>query len=225
MERLLSYDYIYLVPLAASAMISLRSFIGSWPVAFRTFSVFLLATLLIEGVAIGWKWGLHHTPYWSYSLNNLWLYNAFLTVRYIFIATFFYDLLNVAVMRRAIVISTSFFLLFSVSNYFFIQTPHIANTYTVIIANIFTIYLVLAFFRQILHDERVIRLTSSTEVWISLGTFLYYSGTLPFFIFFNYLVRTESPVVDSYLLINDFLNVIMYSLYATGFLCKPQFQK
>lgn len=222
---MLSYDYIYLIPLAISALVSLRSFKRHWTLSFRLFSILLVTTLVVEGIAILWKWGLNKTFLWEYSPSNMWLYNAFTPVRFIFIASFYYLTFSNGGRKRIIRWLASALAVFSVMNYFFIQTPHFVNTWTIVGVNTFTIYLALAFFHMVLHEDKVISLTTSSEIWIGLGSFLYYSGTLPFFIFFNYLISTGSPLLRSYLYINDFLNVVMYSMYTTAFLCKPQFQK
>ena len=224
-RRLLSYDYIYLIPLAISAVVSLRSFKRHWALSFRVFSVLLLTTLIVEVIAILWKWGLNKTFLWQYSPSNMWLYNAFTPIRFICIASFYYLTFSNRSQKRVIFWSASAVVAFSIANYFFIQTPHFVNTWTIVGVNTFTIYLVLAFFHMVLHEGKIISLSSSSEVWIGLGSFLYYSGTLPFFIFFSYLIGIGSPLLRPYLYINDFLNVVMYSMYIIAFLCKPQFQK
>jgi hypothetical protein len=225
MVRLLSYDYIYLIPLTISSIFSLRSFSLRWERSFRILSLFLVATVTVEAFAILWKLELYKTEHWSYSFSNIWIYNAFITARHLVLLVFFYGILKSDRIRKAIRWSALPFLIFSVFNYGFMQTPHQVNTYTMVLANTITIVLVLAFFRQVLNDSVIIRLSSSTEIWISLGTFIYYSGTLPFFIFFNYLVKENSPLLLSFLYINDILNLIMYTFYLIAFLCKPQFQK
>lgn len=223
MGRLLSYDYIYLVPLTLSVITGILSFFRSSPFPIRFFALFLIITWCVEIFAIAWKWGLYKSVQDDLGPSNMWIYNAFVTIRYICLA-FFYNHLLISGMTRKIIVGLSLLTgIAGVLNYTLIQSPHNVNTYTIIMANTITVYFSMAFFRQILIDERIVRLTTSTEVWISLGTFIYYSGTLPFFIFFNYLVTINSPLLRSYLYINDFLNVIMYSLYSIGFLCRPQF--
>jgi hypothetical protein len=110
-------------------------------------------------------------------------------------------------------------------NYFFIETPHTVNNYALVVANTFTIFLTLALFNQVLRDKRIISLRKDTKIWIALGSFLYYSATLPFFMFFNFLLREHLSLALSYLYINDGLNIIMYTLYLIAYLCTPQQQQ
>lgn len=225
MERLLSYEFIYLVPLTISAIVSIRAFTLRWPLSYKVFSTFLVLTLFVEIFAILWKWVLCKTSYWEYPPSNMWIYDGFVTVRYLFLAVYFYLILQYRVAKIILLISSSLLLIFAFINYFYIQSPHNVNTFTIIPANIFIVFMVLAFFHQILIEDQVIKLSSSADVWISLGTFIYHSGSLPFFIFFNYLIETSSPFLDSFLYINDFLNITMYTNYSIAFLCNPQFQK
>lgn len=225
MQRLLNYNYIYLIPLLFSAILSLKSFRLKWPKPYKIFSVLLLSTLAIEVFAIAWKWGLHETNYWNFSHSNLWIYNAFLLGRHLFLLSFFYQVIVSTTVRKIILWSVVPFLLFAIANYQFIQTPHYVNTYTIILANTVTIMLSLTFFYQILNDNNLTKLYSNSIVWISLGSFIYYSGTLPFFLLFNYLIKENIPMALSYLYINTALNTIMYTCFLISFLCKPHHQK
>jgi hypothetical protein len=225
MQRLLNYSFIYLVPLLLSAVFSLRSFRLKWPAPYKIFSVFLLFTLAAEVFAIAWKWELHKTIYWDYTQENLWVYNFFLIIRHVFLLVFFYYILDSALLKKLILWSLIPSVLIGIINYFFIETPHTVNNYAVVIANAITILLVLALFTQLLKDKKLIKLSADTKTWISLGLFIYHSGTLPFFIFFNYLLKEHLSMALSYLYINDALNIIMYTLYLIAYLCTPQSQK
>ncbi len=225
MHRLLNYNYIYLIPLLFSAILSLKSFRLKWPKPYKIFSALLLSTLAIEFFAISWKWGLNHTNYWNFSHSNLWIYNAFLLARHLFLLSFFYQVIVSTTVRKIILWSVVPFFLFAIANYQFIQTPHYVNTHTIVLANTVTIMLSLTFFYQILNDNNLTKLYSNSIVWISLGSFIYYSGTLPFFLLFNYLIKENIPMALSYLNINTALNTIMYTCLLISFLCKPHHHK
>ncbi|MEO0556092.1 MAG: hypothetical protein AAF149_23110 [Bacteroidota bacterium] len=225
MIKLLRLEYLYLIPLIISTWLSLGSFRSSWPLPFKGFSLLLLLTCIVEFFSILWKYYFHVTAYWAYSPSNLWVYNAFLSVRHLLLLSYFYGFMMTQQGRRGLAWSIPPFMLFAVVNYFFIQTPHMVNTYTLTIANSMTVLLAIYFFRMVMLHKEIIDLTRSTEVWIALGTFLYYTGTLPFFVTFNYLIIEKPGIASSYLVINDVLNFIMYTSYAVAFLCKPHFLK
>jgi hypothetical protein len=217
--------YIYLIPLTLSALLSLRTFRAGWAKHFRYFSVFLLLSLLVEILAILWKWGLCKTAYWSYSTSNLWIYNAFLPIRYLVLLVFFHGLIVVPAVKLAIRWIAAPFLLFSILNYFFIQTPHHASTYTIIACNAITVLLSLCFFFQIPKIKPLIHLTRSAGIWICLGLLLYHAGTLPLFIFFDYLITKHLSLALSYFYINDLLNILTNLIYLIAFLCQSRSQQ
>lgn len=222
---ILHFEYIYLIPVILCASASIRSFKLNWPKPFRLFSAFLLTTLLIEIFAISWEWVLHDNAWWSFSQSNLWVYNGFLPVRHLFLTLFFYYIVTSGSIKQIIIWTTPSFILFSLVNYGFIQTPFQVNSHSIILSNVLITLIIVLFFKQVLEDKRVIRLATSTEIWIALGSLLYYSGSLPFFIFFNRLIESDSVLLGPLLFINDGLNVFMYSLFVIAFLCSPKIQK
>ncbi len=224
-KSLLSYDYIYLIPLFLSAVVSVNSFRLKWSWGFRLFSSLLLTTVFVEVFAISWKWGMYKGPFWDFSPSNLWIYNAFLIPRHLCTVLFFFSVQNSSAIKKILLLSLPLFIIFSIVNYFFIQTPFSVNTYTVVLSNSIIIMTVLLFFKQVIDEERVINLVKASEIWIALGTLVYYTGTLPFFVLFNTIIESNSPLLMPLLYINDGLNVLMYSLYLTAFLCSPQTQK
>jgi hypothetical protein len=225
MRRLLSYNYLYLVPMLLSALFSLRAFRLKWPPAYKIFSFFLITSFLVEAFAIAWKWELYKSPWWSYSRSNMWIYDAFVTIRYLFIVLFFYRLMQQEKTRKIILYSLVPFLLLAIPNYIFLQGPHTVNTYTIIFAYGATVIFTLFYFHHVVKQETLVKLTREPAVWISLGLFLYHAVTLPFFIFFNYLLTEQPALANTYLEINDALNIIMYTLFLISFLCTPMVQK
>ncbi len=224
MQRLLDYRFIYLIPLLLSAAFSLRCFRLKWPAPYRIFSIFLLSTLLVEIFAIAWKWELHQDLFGKYTRENLWIYNAFLVIRHILYLSFFYFVLDSPALKKMIRWSIIPFLVVGLLNYFFIEKPHTVNNYAFITSNILIVLLSLASFNQLLKNKRLIRLSADPLTWISLGTLIYHSASLPIFIYFNYLLNGYFSLMDTFLFINDSLNIIMYTLFLIAYLCTPQSQ-
>lgn len=225
MSKLLHFSYIYLIPMLLSAIVSLRSFRLKWPLAFRIFSIFLFLTMLIECLAISWKWGFSQTKWWHYTRSNMWIYDAFVVIKYLFVVSFFYYILSSTLVKKIIVYPIWLFIPLACFNYLFFQGPFNVDTYTIIFTNAFTILCSLLFFIQVLRDKNLITLTKDARVWICLGLLLYNAGTLPFFIFFNYLINEQPSMAASYLYINDALNIIMYTTFLIAYLCPPRSQK
>lgn len=224
MQKIISYNYIYLIPLVLCAIISLRSFRLEWLRNYRSFAVFIWITLLVEAFAIAWKWYLFKTAYWNFSKSNLWIYNFFLILRLLFYLLFYFQHLSSHKMKTIILYSTILLSIFGLLNYFIIQKTNEINSYSIVIDHLVIILLSLSFFSQVLNATVIIKLTTHPMVWISLGTFIYFSSTLPFFISLGYASKNNVSLAISMLYINTALNTLMYSFYLISFLCKPQIQ-
>lgn len=223
MHELLNLNLVYLIPLWLSAIFSLRAFMRKWPKLFKVFSIFICTTAVVEVFAVAWVFWLHEK--FGFNPYNHWIYGAFITVRHLFLLYFFYNILTSPLIKKLIKYSVMPVVAFAIINYAFIQTPFELNSYTIIITNLITILLCLAFFYQVLKEEKLIDLTRSAEVWIVSGTFLYYAVTLPLFVIFILLLRSSAHLTDVFFQINDLMNIIMYTSYLIAFLCKPHFRK
>jgi hypothetical protein len=213
------------VPLFFAALAGLKTLGPDWARPFKGFTIFLWLTFFTEVFAILWKWYLFETPWWSFGRTNLWVYNAFLAVRFCCMCFFYLHVLESSKIKRLMRMAIFPLALFGVLNFFFIEGPHAVNYLSVIPYHITFIFMALAYFRQLLADKKILPIKMQPTAWISLGTFIYYTGTLPFFITLEYLIKHNINLAVSMLYINNMLNVLMYSFYLTSFLCKPQSQK
>jgi hypothetical protein len=221
-QKLLNYNYLYLIPLTLSAIASLRCFRLEWLKPYRVISWFLLVSLAIEAIAICWKWGLNHTAWWEYPKSNLWIYNAFLSIELAFYVTFYYQQLHSPKLRQIMRYGIGPVAVFGVLCYWFIQGPMALNTYTIIVYYIIFVLLSTAFFIQVLNEKEITVLRTHPGIWISLGTFIYYSVALPYCIFLPYLISHKLNWAISLFHINVALDTLMYCFYLISFLCKPQ---
>lgn len=218
MQRLLKYEYWFLLPLLLSAILSLRSFWQKWPKQYRWFAVLLIVSLLTEVLAISWKWHLHG----QYSKNNLWIYNIFITIRLALLLTIFYEVLHATWIKKMIRYIGPVLVLFGVLNYAFIQGPFRYNTYSVIFAHAPIIILCLCYFKQWIDETKTIEFYKEPMAWMVSGVFLYHAASLPFLVMLNFLNMQQSGLAMLSLPINMTLNLIMCFFYLISFLCKPQ---
>jgi hypothetical protein len=224
-KGILNFEYVYLIFVFLSALASIKSFRLKWSYPLRMFSTLLFITFFVEVFAITWEWVLYKYNWWNLPKSNLWIYNAFTIIRYLILMLFFYRLIYFPIIKKMIFWLSIPLMIFFIINYSVIQKPFAVNSYTLILTNIVIICTVLFFFKQLLDDKKIIPLTSSTEVWIAVGILLYYSGSLPLFISFNRLINSNLELLSAFLLINDSLNLIMYSLFFIAYLCRPQILK
>lgn len=218
MQRLLKYEYWFLLPLLLSAILGLRSFWQKWPKQYRWFAVLLIISFLTEALAISWKWYLHN----QYSKNNLWIYNIFITTRLALLLTIFYQVLHAAWIKKMIRYIGPLLVLFGVLNYALIQGPYIYNTYSVIFAHAPIIILCLCYFKQWIDETQTIVFYKEPMAWMVSGVFLYHATSLPFLVMLNFLNMQQSGLAMLSLPINMTLNLLMCFFYLISFLCKPQ---
>lgn len=222
MLRFLKYEYLYFLPLLLSAIFSLRSFRQKWPKPYRLFAVLVLVSLLTEIVALLWRLYWHQMFSWNYSKNNFWIYNVFITIRLGILSVIFYQILNSSRIKKMILFVAPVLVLFGLLNYITIQGPFQYNTYSVIFAHIPIIILCLCYFKQLLQETSIIVLHKEPLVWMTMGTFIYHSASLPFLIMLGFLNMQQSNLSLLFLPINDTLNLLMCFCYLISFLCKPQ---
>jgi hypothetical protein len=218
MQRLLKYEYWFLLPLLLSAILSLRSFWQKWPKQYRWFSVLLIVSFLTEALAISWKWHLHN----QFSKNNFWIYNSYVTIRFVLLLGIFYQIIQAPGIKKAIRYAGPIIVSFNVLNYLFLQGPFQYNTYSVVLTQYPIVLLCLGYFKQLSEENIMVLLHKEPMVWMAFGTFMYSAVSLPFLTNLNLLNMLPFGIAMSSLPINMTLNLLMCFFYLISFLCRPQ---
>jgi hypothetical protein len=125
-------------------------------------------------------------------------------------------------MRKAIQFSIFPFLGFAIIDYWLIQTPHAINSYSIILANIITVFFLVASLVLCLETSSA---KATSIKWICRGSLFYYSVSLPLFISLNFLMKGNLSTASHLFYINDTLNIIMYSSYLISVLCRQPLAK
>lgn len=222
MQRILKYEYLFLVPLLLSAIFSLRTFRQKWPKPYRLLAILVIISFLTEIAAFLWRLFIHKMFFWDYSKNNFWIYNAFITIRLGILLAVFYFILDTEKIRKIIPPLAFMLLSFGILDYLFIQGPFQYNTYSVIFAHVPIIVLCLLYFKQLLQETKIIVLHKEPLVWMTLGIFIYHAVSLPFLIMLGLLNMQQPELALTFLPINDTFNLLMCICYLISFLCKPQ---
>jgi hypothetical protein len=156
--------------------------------------------------------------------QNLWLYNAFLIIYYTFYSYFFSHFLQPA-LKKVITVSCILLIAFSLINLFFIQGPNFFNSYTMAAASILMLTMSILYLKQLLNENKVIKLSRDSLFWISIGILIFHLGALPYFSLLNYLNKNFLSLSYSLLLIIKVLNIVMYLLFSVSFLCRINTRK
>ncbi len=211
--------YLYLVPLCLSAAFSIKALTNKWAKPYRLFSIFLMVTLGSELFAISWKLVLHETGYWSLSKSNLWVYNLYIVPQYLFYFLFYAMLLDQKLTKKTKCLLSLIYIFLAVANMIFIQSMNQLNTYTIILGGILVVICSSRYFIQEFNRKFPVAVHRHPLFWISLGALVFHSVSIPYFIFINYLSKNNLPIAIALFNILLALNIIMYSLYLTAFLC------
>lgn len=217
--------YLYLIPLMLAALYSLTVFGRGWAKPYKMFSLFLLLTLGMETFAICWKLFLYHTAYWGFSRSNLWIYNLYIVPEYLFYLWFFANLLESRRIKRYALGFAILYFLFCLFNITFLQSFFQLNTYSIIFGAALVLYMTVFYFLQELNRKMPVKVEKDPLFWISLGAFIFHSVSLPYFIFINYLSRTNISLAIALFNILLALNVLMYLFYLIAFTCNSRFRK
>lgn len=213
-------QYLYLIPLTASMICSLKTWRDRWAGSYRVFSVFLTATFLMEIFAVSWKLGLHSTAYWDFPKQNLWIYNLYFIPEYLFYIFFYSSVSENRKQGKSGWYLAIVFAIFSLANIFMIQGIEQLDTFSIILGSGILIACAASYFIQELNRKIPRAVGREPLFWISLGTLVFHAVSLPYFIFINYLSRTNLSLEMALFNILLILNILMYICYLIAFLCK-----
>lgn len=87
---------------------------------------------------------------------------------------------------------------------------------------LFVILGTLFIFHQLYLDDQVLSLTRSPHFWLGLGNLIFYTGYIFSLGSYRYIdqILEEHELARSFLSITHYLNIFLYSMYATAFLCR-----
>jgi len=223
MQRVI--QHIYILPLFASMLFSLKSFRLNWPTPYKTFSILLIYITTVEIISILWKYLLYNIFPTHFSNSNLWLYNCFLIPQYLLYMLVFYQIINSLVIKKIIIISAVVYTLFAILNNVFLQSIFMINSFTLILASIIVIFLTVSYFEELKNKKDIENLAAHPMTRISLGAFIFHCANLPYMISLDYLIHNNIPLAVALFYIYLGLNCIMYSLYLIAFLCRYPLHK
>lgn len=221
------YYYNYIIPLLLAAIFSLKTFRLKWPLAFRYFSIYLWATILVEGLAILWKdfLNLHHTAWWHYSISNGWIYNLYFIPLYTFYTYFFSTILKPLQIKKMVTTLLVSFLLFALYNLFFLQGIYAINTFTIVAGSFLVIFFSSCYWYYLVTAGEFPSLFKMPQFWIVAGAFLCHLGIFAYYISTYAMSAAQMKEWLSILRLVVWSNTLMYSFYLTAFLCTRNYSR
>lgn len=178
----------------------------------KYFLPFLLLTIVIELVG-NWLMGK--------GIRNYLMFNLFTSIEFIFYAFLFYKHFKLTGFKKFALFFIPFYILCVTVNVSFIQGPNNFHTYTFLLGSFFIVtFCCLFFYESVLPDYLDNALTKQPFFWVCTGLLLFYLGSVIINALFEYLrsfdMQEEGKRI--YGIINQSLNVVLYSAFIFAFL-------
>jgi hypothetical protein len=180
------------------------------------FSFFLFLTIAVEYA--GSAMSAHNT-------NTIPLYNFFTMFEFGFYLFFFRALFSGQFIKKIILVIIIFYLVITPVNIFFIQGLYTFHSYTYVLGSTLVVVFSIRYFYFLFRYPDASSLTKNTFFWISTGLMFYYICAIPQYGLENFITKKIGYYNKVLFFIGDLLNILLYTLFSIGFLCKINFRK
>jgi hypothetical protein len=181
-------------------------FVFSW-----IFISYLTINFLVESISvvIAYK-----------DLSNLLIYNISMLMEGLTFCYMFYYLNNNPAIKKALIISTSIFVLFWAVNFFFIQKSNdTLDTYTYLLSCIILSSFSLITIYRFVFQNSFNNPFYNFFFWASIGILFCYLGNIPYLASYNILLVKDKMIAYSLNIISQVVNSILYIMIIIGVLC------
>ncbi len=207
--------YLFQCAELISLIVSLLTAKKLWGTHFFWFIPFLALTNMVElGARFGW---------FTIGTSNVWVYNIFENIEFIFYAWFFSTQAAIA-KKKKIFYLTAAYLCVACINIIFIQGFFNFHSYSYLLGSLFMIYLVIDFFYNLIHQQgEYIHLLKYPPFWISVGILFFYVGMFSFYVYFEFIIlHLSKDYSNLFLVLMDIFNIVLYGCFSIAFLCPKQ---
>lgn len=207
--------YAYLGSLLICCLVALsqwRYLIGN----FRWLSILSVITTLVEYTGLV----LMLQRQTSYPL-----FHAYQPVEFAFLALFLRDSLTRPLLIKTISVSIVLFGLFCLANAFLLQTWRSPNTFSFMLEAILLVIFSGFYFQHLLQEPAKKSVRDIPEFWIATGILFFFAGSFFVVGLINFFIRQDQALAMRLYTINHVLNLVFYTLYIIGLLCKVRLTK
>ena len=157
--------------------------------------------------------------------NNLDLYNFVSLAAFTYYMYILMEVIYSKRVKKVILIIMSVYVIISLINILFVQKISSFHTMTYSIGCFLIVIISMYYFYELLRLPRAIDLKKEPAFWIAAGLLFFYICTLPVLGVINYLFSIPGVLGRRLEDIIAILNVLLYSLFTIGFLCRISFKR
>lgn len=161
----------------------------------------------------------------AHNLENIILYNCFMIIEFTFYLSFFRTLFPGHFMKKIITLTIVLYLTFTVTNVFFIQGRQIYQSYTYDLGCTLMVIFSVCYFYFLFRFPESNSLTKNPSFWIVTGVMFFYTLTFALYGLGNIITEKIGYYTNLLTAISDLSNILLYTLFSIGFLCKIKFRK
>lgn len=153
--------------------------------------------------------------------SNIPIYNTLNFIIVPFYLFFFRYYIMSKRIQRIIILFVTMFFAFSFFNIVWLQKPYQFNHWTFLFGSLLLILSSCLYFLNLILYKPNLNLFKYESFWITVGVFFFYTGTLIYFLLFNYLQEngfdSKGKIFDLLIL---YLNIALYSSISAGLICR-----
>jgi hypothetical protein len=180
------------------------------------FPFFLVLTLVVE--IAGWQLS-------EKAQNNADLYNFFSLAASTYYMSLIMEVVYSMKAKKVILWVMTLYVIISLINILFIQKINSFHTMTYSLGCFLIVVISMYYFYELLRVPRSIDLKREPAFWIVAGLLFFYICSLPILGVLNYLFSIPGVSSRNLQQIIMILNVLLYSLFTIGFICRISFRK
>lgn len=209
--------YIYTSAISISLLFSCFLFLkASQPIYLKTFTPFLLISLIIEIIAIRIS---------ESGKTNTTFYNFSTTFEAVFYLWVLFNIVSGKLIKKIILISLFIYPILCLLDIYVFQSPSSFHTVSYAFGCLLLIFFSIVYFYELFANPKAITLSKEPAFWICSGLLFFYSVTFPLFVCVN-IMKTFPAILSNnlqYILI--VLNVFLYLQFSIAFLCRITIKK
>jgi len=183
------------------------------PLVLFPFFLFLTATVEFAG------WRLSETNH-----RTLLLYNLFSGFEFSFYLFFFTYIVNKGLKKRLYII-IPFYMVITLLNIFYLQGKTGFHTYTYMLGCILIAISSISYFFSLFRFPDTGSLVKNPFFWIGIALLFYYTCSFSLYGLQNFIIDNTTYYDTVLTVAGDLLNVLLYTLFSIGFLCRINIRK